>query len=169
MARFAGWFVILGVGAALPAATLLGSTVGELLRRPNAGLDALLQREGMVLGLGVLALFLFRTASGLRAERTWGLHLAIGMSALLVLAGTGGLVGGGAFMEAMGLARELSLGTLPVSLGAVLLGARLLVGLWPFSELALPPGWRDVGALGALGVVVLTAMLSHVLVSGIAT
>jgi hypothetical protein len=169
MSRFARWYVLLGVVAALPAATLLGTAAGELLRQPRAGLETLLQREGLVIASGVLSVFAFRTASGLRDERTWGLHLAMGLAGLLTLAGLGGLVFGGALMEAMGLARELVLGTVPLSLGASLLGARLLVGLWPHSELAIPLGRRDVAALGALVGVLGVAVLSHVLVTGLAS
>lgn len=169
MSRFARWYVVLGVATALPAALLLGTTAGELLRQPRAGLETLLQREGLVIAFGVLSVFLFRTAGGLRDERTWGLHLAMGLAALLTLAGLGGLVFGGALMEAMGLARELVLGTVPLTLGAILLGARLLVGLWPHSELALPFGWRDAAALGSLAGVLALAVLSHVLVTGLAT
>lgn len=169
MSRFARWYVLLGVATALPAAMLLGTTVGELLRQPRAGLETLLQREGLVIAFGVLSVFAFRAASGLRDERTWGLHLAMGLAALLAVSGCGGLVFGGALMEAMGLARELMLGTVPLSLGAILLGARLLVGLWPHSALAVPIGRRDVAALGALAGVLGVAVLSHVLVTGLAS
>ena len=168
MARFARWFVLLGVVAALPAALLLGLSAGELLRRPSDGLVTLAQREGIVLVLGVLAIFLIRTAAGLRDERKWALHLGMALASLLALAGIAGLVAGGAIMEAVGLSRELMLGTVPLSLAAGLLGARLLVGLWPFSALPQPFGWRDARALGSLGIVIGLAMLSHVLVAGIA-
>lgn len=169
MSRFARWFVILGVSTALPAALLLGMTAGELLRQPRDGVETLLQREGLVIACAVLSVFWFRTAAGLRDERTWGLHVGLGLAGLLTAAGLAGIVLGGALMEAMGLARELVLGTIPLSLGASLLGARLLVGLWPYAGLALPFGWRDVAALGALAAVLGAAVLSHVLVTGLAS
>jgi hypothetical protein len=170
MARFARWYVLLGVVAAVPAALLLGLSAGELLRRPSDGLTGLLQREGTVLVLGVLAVFLFRTAAGLRDERAWALHLGMALAGLLAMAGVAGLAAGGAIMEGIGLAPQLVLGTVPLSLGACLLGTRLLVGLWPHSALPQPQpfGWRDLRALGALAAVVVAAMLSHVLVAGIA-
>jgi hypothetical protein len=169
MSRFARWYVLLGVATVLPAALLLGMSVGELLRQPRAGIETLLQREAVVIACAVLSVFFFRTAAGLRDERSWALHLAMGMAGLLTLAGLGTLIFGGALMEAVGLARELVLGTIPASLAALLLGTRLLVGLWPHSELALPFGWRDLAALGALVAVLGIAVLSHVLVTRLAT
>jgi len=168
MARFARWFVLLGVVAALPAALLLGLSTGELLRQPRDGVTGLVQREGIVLVLAVAAVFLLRTAAGLREERGWALHLGMGLGGLMSLTGLTGLVAGGAILEGIGLARELVLGTIPISLAATLLGARLLVGLWPFSALPQPFDGRDLRALGTLLAVLVVALISHVLVTGIA-
>jgi hypothetical protein len=170
MARFARWYVLLGVVAAVPAALLLGLSAGELLRNPTEGMTGLRQREGIVLALGVMAIFLFRTAAGLRDGRAWALHLGMALAGLLALAGIAGLAAGGAIMDGIGLAPQLVLGTVPVSLGACLLGTRLLVGLWPHSALPQPQpfGWRDLRAIGTLAAVVGAATLSHVLVAGIA-
>lgn len=170
MARYARWFVLLGIVAAVPAALLLGLSAGELLRRPSEGMTGLVQREGIVLALGVTAMFLFRTATGLRDERAWALHLGMALAGLLALAGVVGLVAGGAIMEGLGLAPQLVLSTVPLSLGSCLVGARLLVGLWPHSALPQPQpfGWGDLRAIGSLVAVVVVATLSHVLVSGIA-
>ena len=168
MARFARWFVLLGVTAALPAALLLGLSAGELLRQPSHGITGLVEREGVVLVLGVAAVFLFRTAAGLRDERRWALHLGMALGGLLGVTGLVGLVAGGAFLEGVGLDRQIALGTIPLSLAATLLGARLLVGLWPVSALPQPFDGRDLRAVGTLGAVIVVAMISHVLVTGIA-
>lgn len=169
MARFARWFVVLGFVAVLPAAVLLGAGVGEVLRGPERWAERLVEREAVVIGLGVLAVFLFRTASGLRDERTWALHLGIGLAALLALSGLAALLFGGRLAGALYGAPQLVLGTIPLSLAALLLGSRLLVGLWSTSPYALPFGPRDLRALGALAGVLGLAVLSHVLVAGLAS
>lgn len=168
MTRFARWFVLLGVATALPAAILLGSGIGELLRRPALGFTGLVEREAVLIGLAVASVFLIRTADGLRHEQSWALYLGLGLAVLVGLAGFAGLVVGGALLESMGMARQLVLGTVPLSLAALLLGARLTVGLWGCTDLALPFGWQDVGALGALGGVLAMAAASHLLVRGFA-
>jgi hypothetical protein len=169
MARFARWFVVLGMIAALPAAMLLGAGVGEVLRGPEQWAERLVEREAVVIGLGVLSIFLFRTASGLRDERTWALQLGMGMAALLALGGLAALLLGGRLAGALYGAPQLVLGTIPISLAALLLGTRLLVGLWSTSPYALPFGARDLRALGALAGVLVLAALSHVLVAGLAS
>jgi hypothetical protein len=169
MARFARWFVVLGVIAALPAALLLGTGVGEVLRGPEEWAARLVEREALIIGLGVLSIFLFRTASGLHDERTWALHLGMGLAALLALCGLAALLLGGRIAGALYGAPQLVLGTIPLSLAALLLGARLLVGLWSISPYALPFGRRDLRALGGLAGVLTLAALSHVLLVGLAS
>jgi hypothetical protein len=131
--------------------------------------ERLLDRETVVIGLGVLSVFLFRTASGLRDERTWALHVGMGLATLLVLAGLATLLLGGRLAGALYGAPQLVLGTIPLSLGALLLGSRLLVGLWRTSDYALPLDRADLRALGTLAGVLALAVLSHVLVTGIAS
>lgn len=167
MSRFARWFAILGVVAALPAAGLLGAGLGELLRAPGSGAGLLLEREALVIGFGVIAVFLFRTASGLRDDRTWALHVGMGLAALLAVGGLAALVGGGWLMGSLGAAPQLALATTPLSLGSVLLGTRLLAGLWSASSYALPFDRHDLRALGALAGVLALAVLGHVVVIGL--
>ena len=167
VSTFARWFAILGVVVALPAAGLLGAGVGEFLRAPDAGAGVLLERETLVIGCGVIAVFLFRTASGLLEERTWALHVGMGLAALLAVGGLAALIGGGWLMASLGASPQLALGTTPLSLGAVVLGTRLLVGLWSVSSYALPLDRDDLRALGALVGVLAVAVLGHVVVTGI--
>jgi hypothetical protein len=164
---YARWFAILGVLAALPAAGLMGAGVGELLRSPDSGAGPLLEREAVVIGCAVMAVFLHRTASGLRNERTWALHVGMGLAALLAVGGLAALVGGGWLMASLGAAPQLALATTPLSLGALLLGTRLLVGLWAASSYALPFDRNDLRALGALAGVLALAVLGHVVVMGL--
>ncbi|HEX6127998.1 MAG TPA: hypothetical protein VF071_03145 [Candidatus Limnocylindria bacterium] len=167
MSAFARWFAVLGVLASLPAAGLLGAGVGELLRTPDGGIGLLLEREGPVIGFAVMAVFLFRTASGLRDERTWALHVGIGLAALLAVGGLAMLVGGGWLLGSIGAAPQLAPATTPLTLGAVLLGTRLLVGLWSTSPYALPFDRADLRALGTLAGVLVLAALGHALATGL--
>jgi hypothetical protein len=169
VATFARWFAVLGVLASLPAAGLLGAGIGELLRTPNGGIGLLLEREGPVIGFAVMAVFLFRTATGLRDERTWALHVGMGLAALLALGGLVMLVGGGWLLASVGASPQLALGITPLSLGALLLGTRLLVGLWSTSPYALPLDRADLRALGTLAGVLVLAAIGHVLVTGLAS
>lgn len=169
MSTFARWFAVLGVLATVPAAGLLGAGVGELLRTPDGGIGLLLEREGPVIGFAVTAVFLFRTATGLRDERTWALHVGMGLAALLALGGLATLVGGGWLLASLGAAPQLALAATPLSLGAVLVGTRLLVGLWSTSPYALPFDRADLRALGTLAGVLLMAAIGHVLVTGLAS
>lgn len=164
MARYARWFTLVGVVAALPAALLLGLSAGELLRRPNAGVEAIVEREGIVLLLALAAIFCLRTATGLREERAWALHLAMALAGGLALAGVAGLLVGGALLERIGIDRQFVISTMPFSMAAILIGARLLVGLWPLSALPQPFGWRDLRAIGTLVAVLAVAVLGHVVV-----
>jgi hypothetical protein len=168
MARYARWFTFVGVMAALPAALLLGLSAGELLRRPSAGIEALVEREGIVLLLALAAVFCLRTAAGLREERAWALHLAMALAVCLALAGVAALLVGGALLEGIGVDRQFVISLMPVSLAAILFGTRLLVGLWPLSALPQPFAWRDLRAIGTLVAVLGAAVLGHVVVSGLA-
>jgi hypothetical protein len=169
MAAYARWFVILGVMAVVPAALLLGAGVGEALRWPDRWPDRLLEREAVVIGLSALSVFLFRTASGLRDGRSWALHVGMWLAALLALGGLATLLFGGQLAGALYGTPQLVLGTIPLSLAALLLGSRLLAGLWTASDYALPFDRGDLRALGTLAGVLVLATLGHVLVSGIAS
>lgn len=167
MARYARWFVLVGVGAALPVALLLGMSAGEILRRPDAGLVALLEREGIVLLLAVVTFVCLRTAAGLREERAWALQLAMALAGGLALTGVAALLMGAAVFEGIGIDPQLVISTMPLSLAAILIGARLLVGLWPLARLRQPFGWRDLRAIGTLVVVLGAAVLGHVALAGL--
>jgi hypothetical protein len=169
MSYLTRWFVLLGVFAALPAATLLGIGAGEVLRGADRGLAPLLEHEAPVIGSVVSATFLFSTAVGIRDSRRWALLLGIAEAAVLMAAGIGALVGGGALIRAFGGSPQLVLGTLPLGLAAMLLGARLLVALWRASDLALPAGRTDIQAIGALAGITAMALLGHVLAAGVAS
>lgn len=169
MSHLTRWFVLLGVFAALPAAMLLGAGVGEVLRGSDPGLAPLLEHEAMVIGSIVGATFLFSTAAGIRDSRRWALLLGIAEAAVLMAAGIGALVGGGAFIRALGGSPQLVLGILPVGLGAMILGARLLVELWRASDLALPVSRTDIQAVGALAGITAAALFGHVLAAGVAS
>lgn len=169
MPTLARWFVLLGIVAALPAAILLGSTVGELLRWPSRGLEQLARHEGWVIGLGVAATFLFSTAAGLRDSRAWGLLLGVIEATVLAGAGLATLVVGGALMEAFGAAPQLVLATVPLSLAAILFGARLLFALWRESDFAVPVSRQDMRALATLAGVVVAAAIGHALAAGLAS
>ncbi len=167
MSHLTRWFVLLGILALLPAATLLGGGAGTILRRPDAGLEPLLEHEGPVIGLLVGATFLFSTAVGIRDSRRWALMLGVAEAAVLMAAGIGALIAGGAVIRALGGSPQLTLGTLPLGLAATLLGARLLVELWRASDIALPVARSDLQALGALAGATAAALLGHVLAAGV--
>jgi hypothetical protein len=169
MSRFARWFVILGIMAALPAAVLLGAGAGELLRQPGLGLAHLLIHGPLIGALAFSASLLFGTAAGLHAMRHWALLLGFGESVLLMLAGVGMLMFGGAVIGAVGGAPQLALGTVPFSLGAVLFGARLLTALWGESGFVLPFDRDDARTVGTAVGVVAGVVLGHVLVVGLAS
>jgi hypothetical protein len=169
MSHLTRWFVLLGVIALLPAAMLLGIGAGEVLRGSDRGVAPLVEHEALVIGLGVGAAFLFSTAAGIRDSRRWALLLGLAEAAVLMAAGVGALVGGGAFIRALGGSPQLVLGTLPLGLAAMLLGARLLVELWRASDLAPPVSRTDLQALGALAGITAVALLGHVLAAGVAS
>lgn len=169
MGHLARWFALLGVLALVPAATLLGAGVGEVLRRPEAGIEPLLAQEALVIGLVVGATFLFSTAAGIRDSRRWALMLGLAQSAVLIVAGVGVLAVGGPVIRALGGSPELTLGTLPIGLAAALLGARLFAELWRASDIALPVSRMDLRAIGALAGVTAMALLGHVLAAGVAS
>ena len=169
MSHLTRWFVLLGVCATLPAAALLGIGAGEVLRGSDLGLAPLLEHEAPVLGSIVGATFLFSTAAGIHDSRRWALLLGIAEAAVLMAAGVGALVGGGALMRALGGSPQLVLGTLPLGLAAMLLGARLLVELWRASDLAPPVNRTDLQAVGALAGITAMALLGHVLAAGVAS
>jgi hypothetical protein len=169
MAHLTRWFVLLGVLVALPAATLLGAGVGEVLRTPEAGMQPLLAHEALVIGLLVGATFLFSTAAGIRDSRRWALTLGLAEAGVIILAGICTVVAGGPVMRALGGAPQLTLGTLPLGLGATVLGARLFAELWRVSDIALPIARKDLQAVGALAGVTAVALLGHVLAAGVAS
>ena len=72
-------------------------------------------------------------------------------------------------IRALGGSPELVLGTLPLGLAAMLLGARLLVELWRASDLANPASRTDLQAVGALAGITAVALLGHALVAGVAS
>lgn len=169
MSRFARWFVLLGIMSALPAAVLLGAGAGELLRQPSLGPAHLLAQGPLIGPLAVSATLLFGTAAGLHAARRWALLLGLGQAALLMLAGAGMLTFGGALIEATGGAPQLTLATVPISLGAALFGARLLTALWRESGLVIPFDREDARSVGTAMGVVAGVVLGHVLVVGLAS
>jgi hypothetical protein len=93
----------------------------------------------------------------------------MGLAALLALGGLVMLVGGGWLLTSVGASPQLALGITPLSLGALLLGTRLLVGLWSTSPYALPLDRADLRALGTLAGVLVLAAIGHVLVTGLAS
>jgi hypothetical protein len=169
MSHLARWFALLGVLALLPAAVMLGAGMGEVLRRPGDGIEPLLAHEAPVIGLLVGATFLFSTAAGIRDSRRWAQMLGLAEAAVLIVAGIGAIVAGGAIIRGLGGAPELSLGTLPLGLGAALMGARLFVELWRASDFVPPIGRTDLRAIGALAGVTAVALLGHALFAGVAS
>jgi hypothetical protein len=169
MTHLTRWFVLLGVVALLPAAVLLGAGVGEMLRRPELGVEPLIAHEAPLIGLAVAGTFLFSTAAGLRDSRRWALTLGLAEAGALILAGVGTIVAGGAVIRSLGGAPELTLGTLPLGLAAALMGARLFAELWRAADFGVPIGRTDLQAIGALAGVTAVALLGHVLVAGVAS
>ena len=169
MTHLTRWFVLLGVLALLPAAVLVGSGLGEALRRPQDGIEALLAHEALVIGLVVAATFLFSTAAGIRDSRRWALMLGLAEGAVLIAGGVASLVAGGPVIRALGGSPQLTLGTLPIGLAATILGARLFAELWRASDFALPVSRRDLQAIGALAGITAVALLGHVLAASAAS
>ncbi len=167
MAHLTRWFVLLGVLALLPAATLLGAGAGEVLRSPQGGIGPLFAHEALVIGLVAGAIFLFSTAVGVRDSRRWALMLGLAEAGSLILAGICTIVAGGPVIRALGGAPELTLGTLPLGLAATVLGARLFAELWRASDFAVPIARADLQAVGALAGVTAVALLGHVLAAGV--
>ena len=169
MTHLARWFVLLGALALLPAAVLLGAGVGEMLRRPELGLEPLLVHETPVIGLAMGAIFLFSTAAGVHDARRWALTLGLAEAGVLVVAGIGTIVAGGAVIRALGGSPQLTLGTLPLGLATTLMGARLFAELWRAADFAVPIGRTDLRAIGALAGVTTVALIGHVLAAGVAS
>ena len=169
VAQLARWFVFLGLLAVLPAALLVGGSVGEVLRHPSLGAAEIVRHEAPVVLLSVIATFLFSTAAGLHESRTWALVMGMAEAALIVAGGLVLLVGNSNLLAAVGAPEVLALGAIPAGLAAVLLGARLFRALWRAADFALPFGAADLRALGALGAVALAGTIGHLLVSGVAS
>lgn len=167
MAHLSKWFVVLGLAALLPAAVLMGGSIGEVMRHPSLGSGEILRHESQVLALAVIATFLLSTAAGLHDDRRWALLVGMGESLLLLAAGVILLVGNAGLLAVFGMPRILGLAAIMLGLGALVGGARLLRSLWGASALALPFGRADLQALGALGGVALAGTLGHLLAAGI--
>ncbi len=163
MSHLSRWFVALGLAALLPAAMLLGGSIGEVMRHPSLGSAEILRHEAEVLVLAVTATFLLSTASGLHGRRPWALMVGIAEAALLLAAGLVLLVGNAGLLTLLGMPRPLSLAAIMLGLAALIAGARLLRSLWAALGLALPFGVDDVRALGALTAVVVGGALGHIL------
>jgi hypothetical protein len=95
--------------------------------------------------------------------------LGLAEAGLLILAGICTVVAGGPLIRALGGAPQLTLATLPLGLGATVLGARLFAELWRVSNIALPVARTDLQAVGTLAGVTAVALLGHVLAAGVAT
>lgn len=165
MAHLSKWFVVLGLAALLPAAVLMGGSIGEVMRHPSLGSGEVLRHESQVLVLAVIATFLLSTAAGLHDGRRWALLVGMGEAALLLAAGAILLVGNAGLLSVFGMPRVLGLAAIMLGLGALFGGARLLRSLWGVSALALPFGRADVRALGALGGVALAGTVGHLLLA----
>jgi hypothetical protein len=157
------WFVALGLAALLPAAILLGGSIGEVMRHPSLGSAEILQHTPGVLILAVTATFLLSTASGLHERRPWALAVGIAEAAMLLAGGLVLLIGNAGLLTLLGLPTILSLAAIMLGLAALITGARLLRSLWAVLGLALPFGAADVRALGALTALVLAGMLGQIL------
>ncbi|HSM38399.1 MAG TPA: hypothetical protein VK838_03635, partial [Candidatus Limnocylindrales bacterium] len=129
VSQLARWFVVLGMLAILPAALLIGGSVGEVLRYPSLGIAEVVRHEAAVVLLAVIATFLFSTAAGLHESRTWALVLGMAEAALITLGGLVLLVGNSGLLAAVGAAEILALGLIPVGIAAALMGARLFRAL----------------------------------------
>jgi hypothetical protein len=168
MAHLAKWFIVLGTAALLPAAVLLGGSIGEVMRHPSLGRGEILQHELQLVVLAVVATFLLSTAAGLAQRRRWALLLGIAEAGLLPLAGAVLLVGNASLVGALGMPQILGLGAIMLGLAALIAGAHLLRSLWQALATALPFGRADLRALGGLAAVILAAALGHLLATGIA-
>ncbi len=163
MSHLSRWFVALGLAALLPAAVLVGGSIGEVLRHPSLGIGEILRHASEVLILAVMATFLLSTASGLHERRRWALFVGIAEATLLLAAGLILLVGNAGLLTLLGMPRILSLAAIMLGLAALIAGARLLRSLWAALGLALPFGADDVRALGALTALVVAGTLGHIL------
>lgn len=169
VAHLSKWFVVLGIGALIPAAMLVGGSVGEVLRHPSLGSAEVLRHESQVLALAVAATFLLSTAAGLRDGRRWALLMGMAVAGLLLALGAALLVGNAGLLSLFGMPRFLGLAAVMLGLGALLSGARLLRSLWSASTLALPFGRADLRAIGGLGLVVVAGAIGHVIAAGLVT
>lgn len=165
MSHLARWFVVLGLVALLPAALVLGGSIGEVMRQPSLGPGEVLQHESQVLGLGVIGTVLLSTAAGLNDHRRWALIVGIAIAILLLAVGLVLLVGNAGLLALLGIPEILGLFVVMLGLAAVLAGARLLRSLWDAVSQARPFGSADIRAFAALGAVVAAGSLGHLLLS----
>lgn len=168
MAQLARWYVVLGLACALPAAVLLGSSIGEALRAPGLGDAGLYRYEGPIVVLLAASVFLFSAASGLRHHAAWAHWLALAEALFLVVLGLIVLLAGSPLLAGLDAPQVYVVLGIPAGLGAVLVGARLTVALRRTAAEAAPFSARDLRALAWLAGVAVVAAVAHVLLAGLA-
>ncbi|HEX6139804.1 MAG TPA: hypothetical protein VF013_04975 [Candidatus Limnocylindria bacterium] len=166
MSHLARWYVLLGIVAFAGAAVLLGATTGELLRRSEAGWETLLRYEAPIILLVIIGVFLFTTAAGLAAARPSALGLAMSEAIGLVILGLVLLTSGSRVATALQAPQVFVVMGLPVALGAILIGARLIRSLWRSAAERTPFSRADVRTIVILGGVVAAGIAAHLVASG---
>jgi hypothetical protein len=167
VAHLARWYVLLGLAAAVPAALLLGTSVGEALRRPGLPLATAYRYEAPTILLLVVAVLLFSTAAGMRHGHAWAHGMALAEAMLLAAGGLLVLVGGSPLLSGVGAPQVFVVFGIPIGLGAILLGARLIVSLRHRSGEVAGFTPADVRALVWLGLVAALGLAVHLALAAV--